>query len=95
MGVQNSKHIYQKKQNDDLQETDNRSNVLVTKTTSINDNYILYENVVLGEGGNGKVLMCMHKKTKKKYALKVLFYLICTIFFFKDKKFFKSAYQRQ
>ena len=80
MGVQNSKHIYHKKRTeDDLRETANRSNVLVTKTTSINDNYILYENVVLGEGGNGKVLMCMHKNTKKKYALKVIY-----LFFIKN-----------
>ena len=44
---------------------------LVPKTNSIFDDYIITDEV-LGVGVNGKVLACIHKATKAKYALKVI-----------------------
>lgn len=44
-------------------------NILVTKTNPINDDYTILKNI--GEGANGKVLLCQSKIDKAKYALKV------------------------
>ena len=74
MGIQNSKNTT-KKRNNSLREASSRPNVLVTKTTPINNEYILSEKRFLGKGVNGNVLLCQHKTTKQKYALKVIFYL--------------------
>lgn len=43
------------------------------KTTSILDDYEI-SNTVLGLGINGKVVQCNSRKTKQKYALKVVKY---------------------
>lgn len=47
----------------------NNPNILVTKTNPINDDYLILKHI--GEGANGKVLLCQNKLDKTKYALKV------------------------
>lgn len=47
------------------------SNILVTRTNPINDDYVILKNI--GEGANGKVFLCQNKMDKTKYALKVWF----------------------
>lgn len=46
------------------------ANVLVTKTNPINDDYVILKHI--GEGANGKVLLCQSKLDKSKFALKKL-----------------------
>ena len=47
-------------------------NKLMLKKSRLEDDYII-TGKVLGEGVNGKVLACIHKITKEKFALKVKF----------------------
>lgn len=44
---------------------------LKTKENSILDDYIVYGNEILGEGVTGQVILCEHRQTHIKYALKV------------------------
>ena len=44
---------------------------LTPKKYPITSDYILFAKNELGTGINGKVLLCQHKLTRKKYALKV------------------------
>ncbi len=71
MGAQSSKQITRKRHSSVRAENARRSNVLVTKTTPFTNEYVVLEKRQLGVGVNGKVLLCQHKTTKKKYALKV------------------------
>ena len=50
-----------------------RNDILRTKQSLITDDYdLLIKNQrILGTGINGKVTLCQHKATKRKYALKV------------------------
>lgn len=50
-----------------------RTDILKTKQNLITDDYdLLTKNPrVLGTGINGRVTLCQHKGTKKKFALKV------------------------
>ena len=43
---------------------------LITKKNKIEDDFIITDKV-LGEGLNGKVLVCFNRFTREKYALKV------------------------
>ena len=45
-------------------------NQLIIKKSRIEDDFVL-TNKVLGEGVNGKVLACIHRLTKEKFAVKV------------------------
>ena len=56
--------------------SENRADILRTKQNLITDDYELYSKnpKILGTGINGKVVICQHKSTKKKYALKVIIY---------------------
>ncbi len=47
-----------------------KAHILVTKTTAITDDYILLTKREIGSGISGKVILCQHKVTKIKYALK-------------------------
>ena len=51
-----------------------RSDILKTRQNTITDDYdLLTKNPkILGSGINGKVLLCQHKITKKKFDLKVI-----------------------
>ncbi len=53
--------------------SENRADILRTKQNLITDDYELFSKQpkILGTGINGKVVICQHKTTKKKYALKV------------------------
>lgn len=53
--------------------SENRTNILKTKQNFITDDYEIFSKnpKVLGTGINGKVVVCQHKITKKKHALKV------------------------
>ncbi len=44
--------------------------ILETKTTAITDDYTLLTKREIGTGISGKVILCKHKATKVKYALK-------------------------
>ncbi len=44
--------------------------ILETKTTAITDDYTLLTKREIGTGISGKVILCQHKATKVKYALK-------------------------
>ena len=48
-------------------------NQLVPKKCKIEDDFIITSKV-LGEGVNGKVVACIHKKTREKFALKVSYF---------------------
>ena len=47
-------------------------NQLIFKKSKFQDDFIV-TGKVLGEGINGKVLACIHRATKEKFALKVKF----------------------
>ena len=46
--------------------------VLVPKENPIQEDYVIFNNKKLGSGCNGEVLLCQHRITKKKFALKVI-----------------------
>jgi mitogen-activated protein kinase-activated protein kinase 2 len=48
-------------------------NQLTPKKSKIEDDFIITSKI-LGEGVNGKVLACIHRKTREKFALKVNFF---------------------
>ena len=80
MGVSNSKaqnyiknrHSFRKRKlsERDLSSERHRPHVLVTKTTAITDDYTLLMKREIGNGVSGKVILCQHKVSKKKFALK-------------------------
>ena len=62
---------------------DSRPNLLVTKRHLISVDYKLYKDQIIGNGVSGPVIVCQHKKTHKKYALKVIFIIYYrTVFMF-------------
>jgi hypothetical protein len=44
---------------------------LIPKLNNLSDDYEIKE-VVLGIGMSGKIRLCVHRKTQKQYALKVI-----------------------
>jgi hypothetical protein len=46
---------------------------LIPKLNNVSDDYEIKE-VVLGIGMSGKIRLCVHRKTQKQYALKVIYY---------------------
>ena len=46
--------------------------MLKVKKHSLDDDYVVHSNDILGLGINGKVLACTNKKTGQKCALKVV-----------------------
>jgi hypothetical protein len=56
------------------------SNILKSKTTAFENDYIYLNKEPLGKGINGDVILVINKHDKKKYALKVIF--ICWKFIF-------------
>ena len=50
-------------------------NQLTPKKSKIEDDFIITSKV-LGEGVNGKVLACIHRKTREKFALKVNYFFL-------------------
>ena len=50
-----------------------RPNLLVTKRHLISIDYKLHKDQIIGNGLSGHVIVCQHKETHKKYALKVIY----------------------
>ena len=51
---------------------------VIPKYNNVSDDYEI-KDVVLGVGMSGKIRLCVHRKTQKQYALKVILKIILKI----------------